>query len=164
MKLKAVLRFALLIAFISSFPLWAAAQTGYESGHQALQLWDSQAFANAPTWVRYWIWFMAASFVTGLLFVRQHSIARWVVAGFIAGLIISTVVAPAVGIIGLSGFVALVHLICWTPALYLLLSRRPFIGSRSPFALWSGLITAVILFSFIFDIRDAVIYLGHIFN
>ena len=44
---------------------------------------------------------------------------------------------------------------------FVLLKRRPFLQGRSPYALWSGAITAVIIFSFIFDIPDAAIYLDH---
>jgi hypothetical protein len=65
------------------------------------------------------------------------------------------------GLVPLSGLFSLVHIICWSPALYILLTRRPFLKDRSPFTLWSGAITAAIIFSFIFDIPDAVIYLDH---
>ena len=43
----------------------------------------------------------------------------------------------------------------------MILTRRPFLGERSAYATWSAAATAVILFSFFFDIRDAVIYLDH---
>ena len=134
----------------------------YQRGHGALEIFDNDGFGLAPQWVQYWIIFMAASFVAGLLFVWREPIARWVVGGFVAGFIILGVIAPALGITGLSGFIALVHLTCWSPALYLLVTRKPFLQGRSPFQIWSGLITGVILFSFIFDIRDAFIYLRHI--
>lgn len=141
-----------------------AQDDGYLRGNGALEIFDSEGFRLAPQWVQYWIMFMLASFVAGLLFVGREPIARWVVGGFAIGFFFLGVIAPALGIAGLSGFIALIHIVCWSPALYLLLTRKPFLQGRSPFQIWSGLITAVILFSFIFDIRDAFIYLRHILS
>ncbi|MGI9308728.1 MAG: hypothetical protein ACR2P6_05670, partial [Gammaproteobacteria bacterium] len=62
------------------------------------------------------------------------------------------------------GLFSLVHLICWSPALYVLLTRRPFLQERSLFTIWSGAITFCIIFSFVFDIPDAAIYLDHMFG
>ena len=134
----------------------------YVSGHEALEVWDAQAMNTTPQWVKIWLMIMAVSFATGLLFVWKHPIARWVVGGFIASLIASKMITSVFDVVGLSGFVALMHLIFWSPALYQLLSNKPFLKERSAFSIWSGVITFVILFSFIFDIRDAVIYLNHI--
>lgn len=139
------------------------AQT-YEPGHQALQIWNEEAMANSPEWVKIWLYIMLASFALGLLFVWKRVEARWVVGGFILALAISTWVLPALNLVILSGLVALVHLICWTPALYMLLSRRTFTKERSFYAVWCGWITLVIIFSFVFDVRDAAIYLGHLLS
>lgn len=138
------------------------AASGYEVGHGALQIFNSDAMAHTPQWVVIWIMFMAASFFAGLFFVRRHTIARWVVGGFLLGIIVSSVLTSGLGVIPLSGFIALIHLVFWTPGLYQLLKNRPFLGERSAFSIWSGVMTAVILFSFFFDIRDAAIYLKHI--
>lgn len=140
----------------------AQATTGYDSGHTALEIWNAEGQANAPQWVQIWLMVMLASFALGLLFVWKRAEARWVVGGFITSLLVSGLVIPALGLVSLSGLIALMHLIFWSPALYLLLKNRPFLKERSFYAVWSGLITAVILFSFIFDIRDAAIYLDHI--
>jgi hypothetical protein len=43
-----------------------------------------------------------------------------------------------------------------------MIKNKPFMSEKSFYKYWSGLITAVIIFSFIFDIRDAAIYLDHI--
>lgn len=155
-----------LVIFLFCFGLAgtasAQAATGYESGHTALQVWNAEGQANAPQWVQIWLMIMLASFALGLLFVWKRVEARWVVGGFITSLLVSGFVIPALGLVSLSGLIALMHLIFWSPALYLLLKNRPFLQGRSFYALWTGLITAVILFSFIFDIRDAAIYLDHI--
>ncbi len=157
-NLPLVALFSFLCLILSTAAL---AATGYESGHTALEVWDAEGQANAPQWVRTWLVIMITSFALGLLFVWKRVEARWVVGGLITTILMIRFGIPAMGIVKLSGLVALVHLICWSPALYLLIKNRPFMKERSLYALWSGLITAVILFSFIFDIRDAAIYLDH---
>jgi len=134
----------------------------YAHGHQALEIFDAEGFSNAPLWVQIWVGFMLLSYICGLAFVRQHSIARWVVGGLFAGLTLGTLLGHLLGLPALSGFIALVHLIFWSPGLYLLLKNRPFLGPKSAFSIWTGVMTLVILFSFVFDIRDAYIYLQHI--
>lgn len=161
-NMKYHLRLWLLLGLSLAFGTAVHAATGYQPGHTALEVWNAEGQANAPQWVQTWLMIMLASFALGLLFVWKRVEARWVVGGFITAVLISRFAIPAMGIVKLSGLVALVHLIFWSPALYLLLKNRPFLKERSFYALWSGLITAVILFSFIFDIRDAAIYLDHI--
>jgi len=53
------------------------------------------------------------------------------------------------------------HVIFWTPGLVMLLRKRTFLKEKSLYGVWTGLMTGVIVFSFIFDIRDSVIYLDH---
>ena len=156
---------AFLIILITVSMGDADAANEYTKGHGALEVFDSEGMAASPTWVKLWIAFMAATFFAGLFFVRNHPIARWVVGGFVVGFIITSL-APKLGFIVLSGFIACIHIICWSPALYQLLTKHPFLASgdmRSAFTIWSGVMTFVILFSFIFDFRDAYIYLAHIF-
>ena len=154
-------RLILFLALLSlAIPAFAAAP--YEPGHAALQLWNAEGQARAPQWVQTWLMIMLASFALGLLFVWKRVEARWVVGGFILGLLVSRFGIPALGIAKLSGLVALVHLVFWMPGLWLMLKNRPFLNERSLYALWSALITGVILFSFLFDIRDAAIYIDHI--
>lgn len=141
-------------------PFGVLAQDVYEHGHGAMQLFDNEGMNNTPGWVMIWIYFMLASFAASLLFVKNHVEARWVACGFLAGAILMTVGTRVLGIPALSGFIALMHLIGWTPALVVLLKKRPFMGPTSAFSIWSGVMTAVIIFSFIFDIRDAAIFLS----
>ena len=133
----------------------------YESGHQPLQIWDNAARASMPQWVSIWLGILMTTFALGFLFVRRHTEARWVVGGFICMILVTVATGRVLGLVPLSGLFSLVHIICWSPALYVLLTRRPFLQDRSLYALWSGAITAVIIFSFIFDIPDAAIYLDH---
>lgn len=151
----------LLIALL--LPLPAMAQE-YSSGHTALQVWNAEAQANLPLWIKVWLVFMGSVFIGGLLFVKNHSEARWLVGGFVGGLLFSKLAIPALGLVPLSGLVALIHLVFWAPALWLMLKNRPFLNTLSPYSVWAGLATACILFSFIFDVRDAVIYVAHLFT
>jgi len=152
---------------IIALPLFALliSSTGFaqefEHGNQAMQLFDAEGFSNSPLWVQAWVGFMMLSFLGGLFFVKNHAIARWVVGGMFAGMICGTAIAKLFGIPNYSGYIALVHVVFWTPGLIKLLTQRPFLSPISAFSLWSGLITFVICFSFIFDIRDAVIFLQH---
>lgn len=161
------LTFTGLILVLLSFTASALAQPEapasetYELGHGALEVFNANAMERTPQWVQIWIMFMAASFFTGLFFVRKHPIARWVVGGFLVGMVLATALTSGFGFASLSGLIALIHLICWSPALYQLITKRPFLDERSAFSIWSGIITFVIIFSFIFDVRDAAIYLNH---
>lgn len=138
------------------------AHEGHESGHTALGVFDDAAKAAMPDWVGVWLVLMAASFFAAVFFVRSQPIARWVLGGFLLAIVVSMVVLPAFGFERISGLIGLVHVIFWAPGLYLLLTRRPMLGPLSAFSVWSGWITFVILFSFVFDVRDAVIYIMHI--
>ena len=102
---------------------------------------------------------MAGCFLASVFFIRRHSEARWVFGAFVTGAVVSIVSTRVFGIPLLSGYIALIHVVCWTPALIVLLTRRPFLKDKSVFAKWSGLMTFVIIFSFVFDIRDAAIFL-----
>jgi len=162
------LRLILFTAVVLSFGLLAepamAAEQVYQSGHQPLELWDNDARANMPQWVQVWLAFMMSTFFVGVFFVRRHVEARWVVGGFVAMMVVTVATGRVFGLLPLSGLFSLVHLICWSPALYLLLTRRPFMQGRSAYAIWSAVITGCIIFSFIFDIPDALIYLDHMFG
>lgn len=156
MRNKSILLF---ICLLFAGPILAQV---YESGHQALQVWDARAMTNMPLEVKVWLYFMLLTFVIGLAFVRTRVEARWVVCGVLLGLAVTKWVLPAMGFTMLSGLVALVHVIFWTPALYQLLRRRTFLRERSFYALWCAWVALVILISFVFDIRDSVIYLEHV--
>lgn len=152
------LRVALLLFLFLS---WSVLAQDYNSGHAALEVWDSDAQANLPQWIKIWLIFMGAVYAGGLFFLKNHIEARWLVGGFIAGLLFSKLVIPGLGIVPLSGLVGLDHVVFWTPALVVMLKNRPFIRGFSIYNFWSGLATGCILFSFVFDLRDAYIYIDY---
>ncbi len=135
---------------------------GYSSGHNALGVWDAEAQANMPQWIKIWLLFMISVFAAGLLFVWKHVEARWLVGGVILALLFSKFGIPALGWTPLSGLVATIHLVFWSPALFLMLKNRPFMQGWSFYNAWAGLATACIVFSFIFDVRDSAIYFAHL--
>ena len=154
--------FIALGALILATTVFAQSADTYTSGHGALQVFDEQGWQSAPQWVQAWIGIMAMSFLAGILFVKNHVPARWVVGGFVAGILFSVFGFPALNLVELSGLIALVHIIFWSPGLYKVLQEKAFTGPMSAYSIWTGWISAVIGFSFIFDIRDAAIYLKHI--
>jgi len=140
----------------------SAIATEYQHGHAALEIWGPKGVANSPEWVQIWLKVMLFSFAGSLIFIWKHIEARWVLGGFAVGMLISRFIIPELSLIKLSGLVALIHVICWSPSLFFLLKNRPFTKGISAYAIWSGWITLVILFSFLFDIRDAAIYINHV--
>ena len=154
----------LIIGFVGLGLVDTALAQDYQSGHGALQVWDAEARANVPLWVRIWLRIMQLAFVIGLIFVWRQVEARWAVGGFLGVFATAVLSQMLTDLVPLSGFIALLHVIFWSPTLYLLLTRRPFMKERSAYAVWSALITFVILFSFIFDIPGAAVYLDHVFG
>lgn len=137
----------------------------YAKGNGALEVFDADGMAASPTWVMAWVGFMMVTFAIGLfVFAWKKPIARWAAGGFIVSAATGAAVFNALGLPFLSGSIAIMHLVCWTPALILLLVKRPFADAAEGrwFRIWSGVMTFVILFSFVFDIRDAFIYISHV--
>jgi hypothetical protein len=149
----------LLAGFVGNESAVAAT---YEPGHQALQLWNETAMNNAPQWLNIWLSVLVGSFALGLLFVWRHVAARWLVGGFILMVLFVLFIAPILELMPFSGLFALLHIIFWMPGFLILLKERPFLNGFSFYGLWGGLITVVILISFVFDLPNAAIYLDHI--
>ena len=151
----AIIFACVLLPVLLSTGAWAQ-QLGHGNG--ALQIFDAKGMENSPRWVQIWVYIMLASFVASLFFVRRHVEARWVAGGFFLGMAAMQLLLGYFKIPPYSGLIASFHLVFWLPALHVLLRRRPFLKSRSLYSWWTGLITFVIAFSFVFDIRDAFLY------
>ncbi|MEL7500607.1 MAG: hypothetical protein AAFN77_23645 [Planctomycetota bacterium] len=135
----------------------------YKKGHHPLEIFDA-TMEGTPRWVKIWIVLSTAWFLCGLFFVWQHSIARWVVGCHIAGLmaLVASSIFNSV-LVKLSGFNALAHIVFWSPALFRLLTEQPFFdGELTAFSIWSGGVTAIMLFSFVFDVPYSFVYLRHV--
>lgn len=164
------LKFTIMQRFLTAaltliFPQIASAtEELYARGHGALEVFSDGGILLSPTWVQVWIVCLLGTFVIGIFFVWKHPLARWVLAGFIISMTAGRVVFDLLGLPFFGGSIAIVHLVCWSPLLALLLLKRPYFDKSEPvsFRMWSAVLTGVIVFSFIFDIRDAVIYVNHI--
>ena len=137
--------------------------TDYQKGHHALQIFE---MGESPRNLKIWIFASIAWILFGLFFAWHYSIARWVVGCWVAG-VMSLVAANYIFksvLFRLSGFLALTHVVFWSPSLYMLLTERPFLASDvTPYSIWSGGVTAIFLFSYIFDIPYSFVYLKHVF-
>jgi len=144
--------------------LTIAAEAVYDHGHGALEIFDGAGMAATPAWVQVWLALLLSCFAVGLLFSWKHPLARWAVGGFIVSATTGAHLFALLDLPFLSGSIAIMHIICLSPALTLLLLKRPFLDANETkrFRVWSATMAAFILFSFIFDIKDAAIYLNHI--
>ena len=163
MNIQTFVKIIILSALAGLFASGAFAQE-VAHGNGALEIFDQEGIANSPAWVRAWVGFMLATFVVGLIFAFIRPEARFVMAPIILGFAVLIILSAGFGYAfpEVSGFIALLHLIFWTPTLIMLLRNRWFLKESTWFGRWTGVLTFVILFSFIFDIRDAAIYLDHI--
>jgi len=157
------------ILFLTTVWILAAA-TGalgaeeYAKGHGALEAFDAEGIVATPLWVQLWVGFMLVMFAIGLFaFAWKQPIARWLVGGFLLSALFGETLFNAMGLPFLSGSIAILHLVFWSPGFILLLIRRPFLDPAEGrwFRIWSGVMVCSIIFSYVFDLRDAVIYLNH---
>jgi len=162
MRYQGLVKFLALLVLIGLNIEPPALAQDIAHGNGALEIFDGEGIANSPTWVKAWIGFMMGTFLVGLVFAIKHVQARWVMGFILAGFGTMSVLTNGMGMLAFSGLIALIHIIFWIPALSILLKNRTFSKESTKFARWTGVITFVILFSFIFDIRDAAIYLDHI--
>ena len=124
-------------------------------------VWNSAAREALPTWVQVWIYSMFISFGSGLLFVRTHPEAWWMVGAFAASHLASGLVILLLGPERLTiGVVAINHCIFWTPATVLFARKTRTTPFASPFGAWRGVVIVTAVFSLIFDYRDAVAFLS----
>lgn len=153
---------AAVILTLSTFAV--GAEGHYAPGHGALEVFGAEAMAFTPLWVKVWLFCLIGLFAIGTYFAWKHPVARWATGGFIVSMLSGHIIFARLGLPFLGGSIAIMHLVCWTPALVILLRQRPFFKPAEPlsFRIWSGLITAAIVFSFSFDINDATTYINYI--
>jgi len=70
------------------------------------------------------------------------------VGGVLLGLVFSRIIIPSSDVVLLAGLFSVIHVVFWTPGLYLLLRRQPFRKGLSFYSVWAGLATLMTLFSF----------------
>ena len=152
---------AMVITILSAGPVGAEE---YPSGAGALEVFDGAARAAVPVPLKIWLMVLLGTFAASIIFVWKKPVARWALGGLIFAMFVGPKIITALGWPMLGGGIALSHIVCWTPVLIVLLWKRPFMNSEEwlPYRIWSALLLAVIIISFVFDIRDAWIYVNHI--
>ena len=136
----------------------------YPSGAGALEVFDGAARAAVPAPLKIWLMLLLGTFAASVIFVWKKPVARWALVGLVAAMFVGPKIITALGWPMLGGGIALSHIVCWTPVLIVLLLKRPFLDPNEwmPYKIWSALLLVVIVGSFVFDIRDAWIYVNHI--
>lgn len=152
--------------YISLFSSSLYSMGTYKSGTGALEVFSKDAMLASPLWLKLWIITLVSSFLCGFFFIRQKSIARWAIGGLAFVLLTGQFIFYILNLPMLSGSISICHLVFWTPVFVMLLKKRPFLDQKESFwfRTWSAVLTCVILFSFIFDLRDAFIYVKHFSN
>ena len=127
--------------------------TGIDSGLTPDAKWDHGSVWSTPLWLRIWLLgVLFPVFLASLLFVRRSREARFAAGGFVL-----SHVPMATGLFEITvGAVGLIHLLCWSPALVLLVRRRPGVDPATPFGIWVHAMLVVIAISLAFDARDAL--------
>ncbi len=131
----------------------APSVTGVDSGLSPDDVWDDTSVWGTPLWLQVWLMgIVFPTFLASLFFLRRSLEARLALGGFVLshlpmmlGLFETTV-----------GQVALIHVVCYSPALLLLAKRRPRVTARSPFGLWVHAMLAVLAVGLAFDLRDSL--------
>ncbi|MEE3325726.1 MAG: hypothetical protein VX252_00150 [Myxococcota bacterium] len=133
--------------------LIAPTLTGVSSGLSPDDVWDDTSVWRTPLWLQVWLLGLVfPAFVSSIFFLHRSLEARLALGGFVLshlpmmfGLFETTV-----------GRVALIHVLCYSPALIALAKRRSQVDVRTPFGIWVHVMLAVIAISLAFDLRDSV--------
>ncbi len=127
---------------------------GVEAGLTPSSPWSGQVRA-VPLWLGVWLMgILFPTFLASLFFVHRSWEARAAAGGFLLSHVpmMLHMFDVTVGVVGL------VHLVCWSPALYLLVSKRPDVDPKTPFGMWVHAMIFVLCLSLVFDLRDAMLY------
>ncbi|MEP3480709.1 MAG: hypothetical protein ABJZ55_15770 [Fuerstiella sp.] len=159
-----VFRVGLVAAIVMVVACGEASAADYPSGAGALEQFDAEARAALPPMMKGWLMLLLGTFAASVVFAWKKVEARWALLGLLLAMLAGPAFYSAVGWPMLGGAIALSHLVCWTPVLVVLALRRPF-AKREHGKLyrgWSAILLTVIAISFVFDVRDAWIYLQHV--
>ena len=157
--LKTLKLVTILLIFI---PYRLIAEETHTSIDQAFQLADAQGIKNSPTWVKIWLLVANLSFFSSLWFVKNLKAPRWLAAGFAGSVISQIFLSTIVGVTPVYGMFATTHILFWSPGYIKLIKEKAYKHPKSRYAMWSSWMIAVISFSFIFDLRNSIIYIEQI--
>ena len=112
-----------------------------------------------PAWLYAWLFFMMATYLASLLFVRQHAAARWVFAGVVASHAMVAAIEFGELAVLRKGLVSLTHVLGWTPALVVMLRELARVPGDTRYGIWCRVLVPVMAIALVFDYRDAGMYL-----
>ena len=126
---------------------------GVDSGLSPDDVWDDTSVWKTPIWLQVWLtWIVFPTFLCSVFFLHRSVEARLALGGFVLshlpmmfGLFETTV-----------GRVALIHVLCYSPALVVLARHRSRVAVRTFFGIWVHVMLAVLAISLAFDVRDSL--------
>lgn len=124
----------------------------FQEMQQAIEMGSSPA-------VQLWINWMGIVFMASILFVWKHKSARMALGAMLLTLPLAFFIYNMSGSIHLIG---IAHMVFWGPLTYYLISheiRTPAFNIKSTYNIWLVLLTATIIISLIFDVRDTYLVL-----
>jgi hypothetical protein len=125
---------------------------GIDAGLSPDSPWSGQV-EDVPIWLKIWLmWVLFPSFIASLLFVHRSNGARLAAAGFILSHIPMAyhMFDVTVGVVGI------MHVVCWSPALYFLSKDRHMVELKTLYGMWIHVMLFVLAVSLTFDFRDAL--------
>jgi hypothetical protein len=130
--------------------------------HPALRPWNNAARKALPRGVLAWLGLLVSVYLASGFFVTEHLAARWVLGGFVVSHVI-VFAGPALfkSFQLRAGTVSLLHVLCWTPGLILVLGDL-IGGVGGAYAVWAWALALVTAIAFFFDIRDSAVLIKHL--
>lgn len=130
----------------------------------AIDPWDAAAREGLAIHIKVWLGLMLLNNLAALAFVKNYVAPRWVFGGWFVSHATSLTLALQ-GFEVLVGHISILHILCWTPGAVVLVLRRNEIRTGSTaYSIWASLAIMFFFVSMIFDLRDATIYLAHVFG
>ena len=127
---------------------------GIHAGLDPETPWFGQV-EEVPFWLRFWLmWVLFPAFIASLAFLYNSNGARLAAGGDILSHLPMFVQMFEVTV----GVVAILHLIFWGPAFYVLIKERASVVWKSFYGLWVHWMLFVLAISLTFDFRDAVLF------
>jgi hypothetical protein len=125
----------------------------------SLEVWDNAARTSLPVWLMAWLGLLVVTFLGSLAFVRHHVAARWVLGGFVLSHGIVAIIEGGGLATMRNGLVSVTHVLGWTLSAVALIGALPSTDPRTPYGFWCRALLAIIAIAFVFDVRDAALYL-----
>ncbi len=121
----------------------------------------SEMMEAMPAYVGQWmIWLMVIG-ISALILSFKKIEARYIAGAYICSILAGFIVGRIVGAENYHyGSISLLHVIFWTPAVVAILRRLKSINFKSFYGVWLILALATMIFSLVYDWRDAITYLG----